>query len=69
MFMFRFNLFVVRDDEAVAYAMNETCSPCLPWSPREVTCEANYMEVRVPDLPSDLLSTGWCVLFPGEYQE
>lgn len=53
MFMFRFNLFVVRDNEAVTYAMNETCSPSLPWSPREVTCEANFMEVRVPALPSD----------------
>lgn len=71
MFMFRFNLFVVRDNEAMTYAMNETCSPSLPWSPREVTCEANYMEVRVPDLPSDLfiLSSGWCVSFPGEYPE
>ncbi|XP_056882143.1 uncharacterized protein LOC130522123 isoform X2 [Takifugu flavidus] len=47
MFMFRFNLFVVRDDEAVTYAMNETCFPSLPWSPREVTCEANYMEVNI----------------------
>lgn len=61
MFMFRFNLFVVRNDEAMTYAMNETCSPSLPWSPREVTCEANYMEVRVPDLPSDLFLNHWLV--------
>uniref|UniRef100_A0A3Q3X3B3 ZP domain-containing protein n=1 Tax=Mola mola TaxID=94237 RepID=A0A3Q3X3B3_MOLML len=24
----------------------KTCSPTLPWAPREATCEANYMEVR-----------------------
>lgn len=54
MFMFRFNLVVVRDDAAVTYTISETCSPSLPWSPREVTCETNYMEVRVPDLPRDL---------------
>lgn len=52
MFMFRFNLFVVRNDVEVGHALNETCSPSLPWSPREVTCEANYMEVRVSGLPS-----------------
>lgn len=27
------------------YALNKTCSPSLPFSPREVTCEINYMEV------------------------
>ncbi|XP_060886624.1 uncharacterized protein LOC132958044 isoform X2 [Labrus mixtus] len=31
----------------VTYALNKTCSPSLPWSPREVTCEPNYMEVSV----------------------
>uniref|UniRef100_A0A3Q3WVG5 Uncharacterized protein n=1 Tax=Mola mola TaxID=94237 RepID=A0A3Q3WVG5_MOLML len=30
----------------VTYALNKTCSPTLPWAPREATCEANYMEVR-----------------------
>lgn len=48
MFTFRFNLVVVRNDVEVSYALNETCSPSVRWSPREVTCEANYMEVRVP---------------------
>lgn len=47
MFTFRFNLVMVRDDEEVSYALSETCSPSLPWSPREVTCEANYMEVSL----------------------
>lgn len=47
MFTFRFNLVVMRNDVEVSYALSETCSPSLPWSPREVTCEANYMEVRL----------------------
>lgn len=64
MFMFRFNLFVVRNDVEVAHALNETCSPSLPWSPREVTCEANYMEVRVTGLPSDFYH--WLVFVPSQ---
>ncbi len=44
-FTFNFNLVSTRDGEEVIYALNKTCSPSLPWSPREVTCEANYMEV------------------------
>lgn len=47
MFTFRFNLVVGRNDEEVSFALSETCSPSLPWSPREVTCEANYMEVSL----------------------
>lgn len=47
MFTFRFNLVVVYNDVEVSFALSETCSPSLPWSPREVTCEANYMEVRL----------------------
>lgn len=47
MFTFRFNLVVVHNDVEVSYFLSETCSPSLPWSPREVTCEANYMEVRL----------------------
>lgn len=26
------------------YSFNKSCS-ALPWAPREITCEANYMEV------------------------
>ncbi|XP_070849899.1 uncharacterized protein [Chaetodon trifascialis] len=46
-FTFNFNLIATHEENQVAYALNETCSPTLPWSAREVTCEANYMEVSV----------------------
>ncbi|XP_074555235.1 uncharacterized protein LOC141811183 [Halichoeres trimaculatus] len=47
MFTFNFNLVATQDGKEVTYALNKTCSPSLPWSPREVTCELNYMEVSV----------------------
>ncbi|KAA8579106.1 hypothetical protein FQN60_007226, partial [Etheostoma spectabile] len=46
-FTFNFNLIVTHKGKRVTYALNKTCSPSLPWSPREVTCEVNYMEVSV----------------------
>ncbi|XP_034713275.1 zona pellucida protein AX 4 [Etheostoma cragini] len=46
-FTFNFNLIVTHKGKEVTYALNKTCSPSLPWSPREVTCEVNYMEVTV----------------------
>ncbi|CAB1423932.1 unnamed protein product [Pleuronectes platessa] len=46
-FTFTFNLVISHEGGEVTYALNETCSPTLPWSPREVTCEANYLEVSV----------------------
>ncbi|XP_053716012.1 uncharacterized protein LOC128755926 [Synchiropus splendidus] len=46
-FNFSFNLIVPHDGEEMAYSLNKTCSPSLPWSPREVTCETNFMEVSV----------------------
>ncbi|XP_074479924.1 uncharacterized protein LOC141760758 [Sebastes fasciatus] len=46
-FTFNFNLIVTHEGEEDPYAFNKTCTPSLPWSPREVTCEANYMEVSV----------------------
>uniref|UniRef100_A0A3B3Y2U0 Uncharacterized protein n=1 Tax=Poecilia mexicana TaxID=48701 RepID=A0A3B3Y2U0_9TELE len=67
------------------YALNKTCSSPLPWSPREVTCEVNYMEVSVrSELPcqsgsSDDSSTlgplyspsteVWQVTFQNPYQQ
>ena len=44
-FTFNFSLIVTHEEKKVAYALNKTCSPALPWAPREVTCEVNYMEV------------------------
>lgn len=46
-FTFIFNLLVTRDGEEVSYTLNRTCSPSLPWSPKEVTCEVNYMEASL----------------------
>lgn len=46
-FTFNFNLVTTRVDQNGSYALNETCSPALPWSPREVTCEVNYLEVSM----------------------
>ncbi|XP_039996264.1 uncharacterized protein LOC120797064 [Xiphias gladius] len=47
MFTFNFNLIANHEGKEVTYALNKTCSPSLPWSPREVSCEVNYMEVAV----------------------
>ncbi|XP_054656626.1 uncharacterized protein LOC129194997 [Dunckerocampus dactyliophorus] len=46
-FTFSFNLLARCDGAEVVYALNKTCLPLLQWSPREVTCEVNYMEVSV----------------------
>ncbi|XP_028994655.1 uncharacterized protein LOC114848373 [Betta splendens] len=46
-FTFNFNLILTYEGKEVHYALNKTCSPSLPWSPREVTCEVDYMEVSV----------------------
>ncbi len=46
-FTFNFNLIAAHEGKEVTYALNKTCSPALPWSPREVTCELNYMEVSL----------------------
>lgn len=68
-FRFRFNLIVARGDAEETYALNQTCSPSLPWSPREVTCEANYMEVRVTGCAGVAVGMGSLVFFPGACQE
>ncbi|XP_037539427.1 zona pellucida protein AX 4 [Nematolebias whitei] len=46
-FTFKFNLVTNHNAVEAFYALNKTCSPPSPWSPREVTCEVNYMEVSV----------------------
>ncbi|MED6286219.1 hypothetical protein CHARACLAT_003602 [Characodon lateralis] len=65
-FSFRFNLITTYDGEDAYYALNKTCSPPLPWSPREVTCEVNYMEVSVrSELPCPAgFSDDWRTLEP-----
>ena len=44
-FTFNFNLISNHEGKEVTYALNKTCTPSLPWSPREVICETNYIEV------------------------
>ncbi|CAJ1086212.1 uncharacterized protein LOC117807238 [Xyrichtys novacula] len=46
-FTFSFNLVATHGGQEVTYALNKTCSPSLPWAPREVSCELYYMEVSV----------------------
>ncbi|XP_070786321.1 uncharacterized protein [Enoplosus armatus] len=55
----------MHEGKEVTYAFNNTCSPSLPWSPREVTCEANYMEVSVRSevtCPSGTMKDDWNAL-------
>ncbi|XP_041842571.1 uncharacterized protein LOC121640773 [Melanotaenia boesemani] len=68
-FMFRFNLITNEEGEEVIYALNQTCSPSVPFSSREVVCEVNYMEVS---LRSDLtcsseMSDDWNALGPASW--
>ncbi|XP_051284835.1 uncharacterized protein LOC127379373 isoform X2 [Dicentrarchus labrax] len=67
MFKFKFNLIATHEGEEVTYALSKTCSPTLPWSPREVTCEVNYMEVSVRSevsCPSGTMKDDWNALRP-----
>ncbi|CAB1423933.1 unnamed protein product [Pleuronectes platessa] len=61
-FTFNFNLISNHEGKQVTYALKKTCTPSLPWSPREVTCETNYMEVSVSSemaCPSGETSDDW----------
>ncbi|KAK9523145.1 hypothetical protein VZT92_019560 [Zoarces viviparus] len=42
-FSFNFNLIATHEGKD-SNALNKTCSPSLPWSPREVTFEENYIK-------------------------
>lgn len=64
MFTFNFNLIVTRGGKQATYALNKTCTLSLPWSPREVTCEVNYMEVSL-DSPCSSLSRDFIEINPG----
>lgn len=56
LFAFNFNLIVSGDGGEVKLPLRKTCSPALPWAPREVTCEVNYMEVaELLDVPEQRL--------------
>nr|XP_046184366.1 uncharacterized protein LOC124013855 [Oncorhynchus gorbuscha] len=47
-FTFSFNLITIDANGVEAtYSVNATCSLPIPWSPREVSCEENYMEVSM----------------------
>uniref|UniRef100_A0A4W5KCY2 Zona pellucida sperm-binding protein 2 second Ig-like domain-containing protein n=1 Tax=Hucho hucho TaxID=62062 RepID=A0A4W5KCY2_9TELE len=47
-FTFSFNLITIdANGMETTYHVNATCSLSLPWSPREVSCEENYMEVSM----------------------
>ncbi|XP_064877957.1 uncharacterized protein LOC135572945 isoform X2 [Oncorhynchus nerka] len=63
-FTFSFNLITIDANGVEAtYSVNATCSLPLPWSPREVSCEENYMEAH-----SSATST-WQVMFQQEGQQ
>ncbi|XP_029382800.1 zona pellucida protein AX 4 [Echeneis naucrates] len=62
LFTFKFQLIANNGGNEVIYTFNETCTPALPWSYREVTCEENYMEVSVSSdvsCPSGMESDDW----------
>ncbi|XP_075906731.1 uncharacterized protein LOC142904490 [Nelusetta ayraudi] len=46
-FTFRFNLITTHEGLKRKYTVNKSCPLALPWAPREVTCESNYMEVSI----------------------
>lgn len=68
-FGFNFNLIVLNGGALTTYALNKTCTPAVPWVPKEVTCEVDYMEVMMGSscncphvfwfkLQSDIFSVG-----------
>lgn len=49
-FTFRFNWITTHEGLKRNYTLYKSCTLALPWAPREVTCESNYMEVRRTEL-------------------
>ncbi|XP_029616042.1 uncharacterized protein LOC115198303 [Salmo trutta] len=56
-FTFSFNLITAASGVEMTYTVTATCSLPLPWSPREVSCEENYMEVSMRSDVSCLYGT------------
>lgn len=46
-FGFNFNLIVSYGGELKTHLLSKTCTPALPWAPKEITCEVDYMEVTM----------------------
>ncbi|XP_072833095.2 uncharacterized protein LOC110087657 [Pogona vitticeps] len=60
---------VTRPDSLTAvYDVSMDCPLGTPWSPREIVCEENYMEVSVrravPGIASEVLNEDWTAVWP-----